>query len=108
MGRPAATTPEFRSTRLLQMDELQARPCEVDGVPALFHRWIEEESVLVKVGIFVPEDQRRAMCRSFYEDQIIPDGCTVTTLHHTFALVELRDGTVHKVKPEMIRFVKEG
>lgn len=29
-------------TRLLPMDELRARPCEVDGRPALFHRWVEE------------------------------------------------------------------
>lgn len=28
--------------RLLPMAELQARPCEVDGRPALFHRWVEE------------------------------------------------------------------
>lgn len=31
-----------KKTRLLTMDELHARPCEVDGRPALFHRWIEE------------------------------------------------------------------
>ena len=31
-----------KKVRLLIMDELDARPCEVDGRPALFHRWVEE------------------------------------------------------------------
>ena len=31
-----------KKCRLVPMEELQARPCEVDGRPALFHRWIEE------------------------------------------------------------------
>lgn len=29
-------------TRLLSMDECQHRPCEVNGRPAFFHRWVEE------------------------------------------------------------------
>ena len=33
---------KHKKARLLTMDELRARPCEVDGRPALFHRWVEE------------------------------------------------------------------
>ena len=38
MDRKRKRTP----TRLLSMDYNIARPCEVDGRPALFHRWVEE------------------------------------------------------------------
>lgn len=33
---------EGKKARLLTVDEIHARPCEVDGRPALFHRWVEE------------------------------------------------------------------
>lgn len=71
--------------RLLSMDELQARPCEVDGRPALFHRWVDK-SQMVSIG------SRRH---------------TIEVIRNTFALVEYRDGTVAKVEPERIRFVGE-
>ena len=32
-------------TRLLPMDELLSRPCEVDGRPARFYRWHEGHTV---------------------------------------------------------------
>lgn len=71
--------------RLLSMDELQARPCEVDGRPALFHRWVEEGQVVNIDHVF----------------------CKMEVVHNTFALVEYPDGTVCKVVPERIRFVGE-
>lgn len=71
--------------RLLSMDELQARPCEVDGVPALFHRWVEGSRVINLDVIAFKMD----------------------VLHNTYALVEYRDGTVGKVEPERVRFVRE-
>lgn len=95
-----------KKARLLTMDELQNRPCEVNGTPALFHRWMEDDSVLLKLGAFVSLEDRRALTRAFYEDSIIPAGGTVTVVHHTFALVEFEDGTIGKVKPEDICFVK--
>lgn len=96
---------DSKKARLLSMDDLQNRPCKVDGVPALFHRWIEEDSVLLKIGAFVSMEDRRNLARAFYEDSIVPAGGTVTVVRHTFALVEFEDGTIAKVKPEAIRFM---
>lgn len=75
-----------KKARLLTMDELQNRPCEVNGTPALFHRWVEEARPVVRPAAF-----------RFVE-----------VIHETFALVEYQDGTIGKVKPEAVRFpVKE-
>ena len=71
--------------RLLSMDELQARPCEVDGLPALFHRWVDE-NITVKIDVALDK---------------------VEVIPHTLALVEYMGGTVAKVEPERIRFVGE-
>ena len=99
---------KFRTLRLLPMENLQNRPCTVDGRPALFHRWIEEERVLLKVNAFTtPEDQQRLLYK-FREMSLVAPECSTEVLHSVLALVEYRDGTVAKVKPERVRFVEEG
>lgn len=70
-------------TRLLPMDELLARPCEVDGRPALFHRWMEEAA------------------------ELIQPHCEITVVHRTYALVEYRDGTIGRVAPERVKFIRK-
>lgn len=96
-----------KKARLLTMDELRARPCEVDGRPALFHRWIEEDRELLKVDYNVNPYERDAMLRRFRKDDVVPIGCSTEVIRNTFALVEYRDGTIAKVKPESIRFIGE-
>ncbi len=95
-----------KRSRLLPMDELQYRPCEVDGVPALFHRWVEEDSLLFRdapLGDTMQKIERRRRSVG-----LIPRDCgRLEVLRETFALVEFRDGTVAKVKPELVRFVIE-
>ena len=93
-----------KQTRLLPMDELQHRPCEVDGRPALFHRWIEEDRALLRFDTFMLPEDRARLAREFSEGCIIPAGCFTDVIRETFALVEYKDGTIAKVKPELIRF----
>ena len=95
--------------RLLEMDELRARPCEVDGRPALFHRWVEEDRVLLNIDVHVSTRSQTVMVRRFRDEGVIPCGCSVEVLRETFALIEFQDGLVAKVDPVLVRFVgKEG
>ena len=89
------------------MDTLQNRPCTVDGRPALFHRWIEDDRALLNVNLQVSSATARRLMSVFTDEHIIPNGCTVEVLRETFALVEYRDGTIAKVKPELVRFAGE-
>ena len=94
--------------RLVPMGELQNRPCEVDGRPALFHRWIEEDIVLLRHDTFAStDDYRHYMERYFFEKGVCLPGCSFDIISETFALVEYKNGTVAKVKPEQIRFVEK-
>ena len=97
---------KHKKARLLTMDELQARPCEVDGIPALFHRWIEEDRALLKIDIFCNPGEANVIYRKFRAEGIVPPGCYTEIVRETFALVEYRDGTISKVKPERIRFTE--
>ena len=94
-----------KRTRLLPMEELQNRPCEVDGRPALFHRWVEEDRALVRINCFTTPEEQAEIARKIRLSGVYPAGCTPEVIRETFALVEYRDGTVAKVKPELIRFI---
>ena len=48
------------------------------------------------------------IAREFSEGRIIPAGCFTDVIRETFALVEYTDGTIAKVKPELIRFTEGG
>ena len=97
-----------KQARLLTMDEIHSRPCEVDGRPALFHRWVEEDQALLRVNCFVREDEYEYLLHRFRRDGFVGPGCSTEVIRHTLALVEYQDGTVAKVDPELIRFVGEG
>lgn len=93
-------------TRLLPMDELRWRPCEVDGVPALFHRWIEEDQLLFRGDIPGSIGATQEFHRKLRKLGRIPECCQqLDVIRETFALVEFLDGVVAKVKPELVRFV---
>lgn len=98
-----------KKARLLTMDELRARPCKVGGRPALFHRWVEEDDAILKVPMFWDGPRVDTLTHHFKHDKVVPNVCDIVVTHHTFALVEYRNGTIAKVAPELIQFDgKEG
>lgn len=93
--------PEFLPTAHLHP---RPRPCEADGKPAMFHRWVEEDQVRLQVNIFCREDEMRQLRQNMDRHGVVPPGCSCQTVRHTFALVEYLDGSVGKVAPELIQF----
>ena len=91
----------FRDGRLCGPD---LRPCLVDGKPATFHRWVEEDKALLKVKSFVGLDGIEASVARFQRDGVMDHSCDIEMLHTFSALVEYEGGTVAKVNPELIRF----
>lgn len=83
-----------RTTRLLTMDELHARPCEVDRA-------------LLNIDVCVAAKTVNKLKDAFQRDGVVPSGCSIDVIRETFALVEYGDGTIDKVKPELIRFIRE-
>lgn len=84
------------------------RPCLADGKPAIFHRWADEDKALLKINAFMrPEDQQKH-ARRFHEEGVLDNCCSTEILRVTFALVEYPDGSVGRVKPELIQFLDRG
>lgn len=92
----------FRDGRLCGPD---LRPCLADGKPATFHRWVEEDRALLRIHAFVrPEDQLEIV-RRFHGEGVTGPEADVAMTRICFALVEYADGSVGKVKPELIQFL---
>ena len=95
---------QHKKARLLTMDELQARPCEVDGVPALFHRWADEDETLLKLDALRNLGDAASIYNEYKRFGIIGPEFSVEVIRKTYALVEYQDGTVHMVAPELVTF----
>lgn len=85
------------------------RLCLADDRPATFHRWMDDDQAFLRINCFVSPDEQRQLFRSFQMSGIVPHGGSVELRRATFALVEYSDGSVGKVKPELIQFLdREG
>lgn len=122
-----AETPRFRRPRPWKYDEwisspsgqlyyqqamagvarrdIKHRPCLADGKPATFHRWVEEDQALLQIHHFMrPVDQEKIVAR-FREEGVIDNSATIERLRNCFALIEYQDGSMGKVKPELLQFI---
>lgn len=85
------------------------RPCTVCGVKCMFHRWIEEEKLILKIESSI---RRRPgyldiALRDYNENGIVGPGMSTEKVKQTFALVEFEDGHIEKVDPTVVIFDKE-
>ncbi len=90
-------------------EQNEYRPCEVLGVKALFHRYIEDTKILIKSQVVTPAridtEMGQRCLKMIREDSIIPRGFDIEKLSNTLALVEFEDGTVQKVDPTVVKFL---
>lgn len=82
------------------------RPCHVNGTPAKFHRWIEEDKALLKIGAFTKPDECIKLRKIFDHHGVVPSNGEIQTVRVTYALVEYENGSVKKVDPEAVVFDK--
>ena len=81
------------------------RPCLVDGKPATFHRWVEEDRGILQINALLREEAIVRVRQEFQERCIVPPGASLEKLHEVKALVEWPDGSVSTVALELITFL---
>lgn len=91
-------------------DATDPRPCLADGKPATFHRWVDEDKALLRIDRFLRPEDQLMIFRRFQESGVVDAGAEIVKVRTCSALVEYPDGSVGKVKPELITFLdrKEG
>ena len=81
------------------------RPCLADGKPATFHRWVDEEKALLHLNLFMNPREQELHVRRFREEGVLEGPNSIEKLCVVCALVEYPDGSVGKVKPELVQFL---
>ena len=103
--RTGAETPRFRKGTPAPRPLCPERPCLVDDKPATFHRWVEEDKVLLKLDYFAKPAIREETIRAFFETGVADASSRIEKVRQITALVEYPDGSVGRVKPELITFL---
>lgn len=80
-------TINFEMPSMIITQDIEYRPCYVNGRRALFHRWVNSANPVLPKGMD-PDDERAR----FYQHR------------STTGMVEYSDGTVARVWPQEIRF----
>ena len=84
------------------------RPCLVDGKPAMFLRWADEDRAFIRMNLLIPDAEQRSIWREFQRTGYVPSGCSTEVQRVTVALVEYPDGSLGKVDPVKVCFTDKG
>ncbi len=84
------------------------RPCEVDGMRCLFHRFVNEDKALLKINAYLLPHEQREIVAEFKVAGVVPRCCSTEVVRTTFALVEYPDGSLGKVDPVKVCFTDKG
>lgn len=99
-----ASTTRFRKGTPPPPPARPTRTCEVDGKPAVFHRWAECDRDLLRLAAFVKPEHQDEILQRYKDDGVIPCACDLEVVRVVVALVEYEDGSVSKVEPERVKF----
>lgn len=88
-----------------QLKSTECRQCYINEKRALFHRWCEEDTFLIKLNTMVTSEAAKAIRKEFKESGILPECYDSKTIHKVYALVEFEDGRIEKAEPTDVKFV---
>lgn len=81
------------------------RPCIVGGKRALFRRWSEKITPIVKISVALPQKEFSARIKAVKETYpYLPFDTETIVQKETLAIVELEGGEIREVKPSEVRF----
>lgn len=87
------------------MIKVRLRPCIVGGQRALFHRWIEKITPIIKIQMRLPQKELTERIKTVKESfPYLPFDTETIVQKETLAIVELESGEIREVKPSEVRF----
>ena len=91
---------------MITIETAKYRPCLVYGYrEALFHRWVEADSISIKFNIPISYDGRKTLAKEIIETNIYPHYADPVVVKRIVGLIEYRDGTINMVEPKDVRFL---
>lgn len=89
------------------IQDSSTRPCLYLEEKATFHRWVDETKWIMKFDSVLKPKTMRGLKNNLEEIGMMPKSENVVPVTTTLALIEVADGSMKKVPPEEIRFVKK-
>lgn len=92
----------------LKMKVENLRQCYANNRKALFHKWVENDEVLLKINGIVRLNVLKELNEHRNElisNNVYSSNCTPEVIKRTYALVEFEDGTLDYIDPKSIRFI---
>ncbi len=80
------------------------RPCKVDGEPAHFHRFVDNDRAILKIDAFCRPSVVENILKNFNENHFTGPEGTIEKLRQTMALIEWPDGRLCTVAVERVQF----
>ena len=91
---------------MITIETAKYRQCLVYGYrEALFHRWVEADSISIKFNIPISYDGRKTLAKEIIETNIYPHYADPVVVKRIVGLIEYRDGTIDMVEPKDVRFL---
>lgn len=80
------------------------RPCTIDGAPAFFHRFVDQDRGVLHIKTFCRPSHLDIMLKNFNENNFIGPDCEIEKIRQTMALIEWPDGRLCTVALERVQF----
>lgn len=80
------------------------RPCTVDGEPALFHRFVDQDKGVLQINGLCKPSHLATILKNFNENNFTDSTCTIEKFRQTMALIEWPDGRLSTVAVERVQF----
>ena len=85
------------------------RTCTVDGAPAFFHRFVDQDKGVLHIKSFCRPSMLEIILKNFNENNFIGPDCEIEKIQRTMALIEWPDGRLCTVALERVQFTdREG
>lgn len=80
------------------------RPCKVDGEPALFHRFVDNDRGVLRINTFCKPEIVQTILKNFNDNNFTDHTCEIEKFRETRALIEWPDGRLSTVAVEQVQF----
>lgn len=84
--------------------DIDYRPCTVDGVKALFHRWSKKSNLVLQAKNPMSWDDFDRETKEAQRTGNVPSFLYSKVITNLTAVVEFEDGSIKHVDPESVRF----
>ena len=92
----------------ITINSVEYRPCIINGEKALFHKWVDNELLILKFNTMLKKESIEQYRKMFEKTKIVPVNTTTEKVKVTLGLVEFENGSIKEVESTSIVFLDSG